>query len=110
MSMTTKFKVKDKVVVIAGKDKGKDGAIEKIVSKSDRVIVAGVNKIKRRIRKSQQNPAGGTVERFAPIAISNIMMYCETCKAPRRIGINVEGKIKYRFCKKCKTNFDKKSS
>lgn len=108
--MTTKLRVKDNVMVIAGKDKGKTGTIEKIVTKSDRVIVAGVNKIKRRLRKTQNNPAGGTVEKFAPIAISNVMMYCETCKAPRRIGMNIEGKTKYRFCKHCKTDLTKKSS
>ncbi|MBI3495216.1 50S ribosomal protein L24 [Candidatus Berkelbacteria bacterium] len=108
--MTTKLRVKDKVMVIAGKDRGKLGAIEKIVAQSDRVVVVGVNKIKRRLRKTERNPAGGTIERLAPIAISNVMIYCETCKKPRRIAIKIEGKTKYRVCKECQTSFDKKLS
>lgn len=93
----------DKVMVTVGKDKGKVGKILKILRKKDRVLVEKINMAKRHTRpnpyKQQQ---GGIVEKEMPIHISNVMLMCDACAGPVRVGSRVDanGK-KERFCKKC---------
>lgn len=72
--MRKKFHVKpgDEVIVISGNHKGKTGVVETIISAKDQVIVGGVRKIKKALRKSEQNPEGGFEERDGPIHISNV--------------------------------------
>jgi len=67
-----KVRVGDKVKVIAGKDLGKEGTITKIIKKKDRVVVSGVNIVKRAMKPNAQNEAGGIVSMEAPIHISNV--------------------------------------
>jgi large subunit ribosomal protein L24 len=82
----TALKVDDEVIVIAGKEKGKRGKILYIDRLRDRVYVQGVNKIKRFVRPTQENPQGGQVELEAPIHISNVMYYDAKLKKGVRIG------------------------
>jgi large subunit ribosomal protein L24 len=67
-----KIKKGDTVVVIAGDDKGKSGKVLQVVPETGRVLVEGVNLVKKHMRKSEDNPQGGVVEREAPVAISNV--------------------------------------
>ncbi len=76
----------DNVIVLAGNARGKSGKILKIFRENHRVIVEGVNIIKRHTRASQKNPKGGIVQKEAPINASNVMVVCPKCNKPSRVG------------------------
>jgi len=97
-----KFKLKkeDTVEVIAGKDKGKRGRILKILRDSDRVLVEGVNMIKKAKKKRKQTDRSGIIEIEAALHSSNLMIVCKKC-GPARIGYKLDGDKKARVCKKC---------
>ncbi len=103
-----RIKVNDKVMVIAGKDKGKVGTVKKIIRKSDRVIVDQINKVKRHMKGNPYTgQAGGIVEKEAPLHISNVALFCEACARPTRVGYKfTEDGKKVRYCKKCKEMLD----
>ena len=93
----------DKVMVTSGKDAGKIGKVLKILRKKDKVLVEKVNVSKRHMRANPyaQQP-GGIVEKEMPIHVSNLMVVCDACAKPTRIGyMNNEDGKKVRFCKKC---------
>ena len=93
----------DKVIVIAGRDKGKTGTIQKVIPEKNRVVVENVNLRKKCNKPSQKNPDGGIVEIYAPIDASNVMLVDPKTKKPTRIGYKeVKGK-KVRFAKKSGT-------
>ena len=100
-----KFRIRkdDKVMVIAGKDKGKIGKILKILPKSDRVLVEKVNMVKRHTKGNPYSgQTGGIVEKEAPLALSNVALVCDACAKPTRVGYRfTEDGKKVRFCKKC---------
>jgi large subunit ribosomal protein L24 len=83
-----KLKKGDKVVVIAGADKGKQGTISRISTKSDRLTLdgEGLSKIKKHLKPSQSNPDGGIVQLEKPIHVSNVMLLDPKTKKPTRIG------------------------
>jgi large subunit ribosomal protein L24 len=97
-----KFKLKkeDTVQVIAGKDKGKRGRILKILRDKDRVLVEGVNIVKKAKRRRNQQDRGGIIEIEAAIHSSNLMFVCKKC-GPTRIGYKTDGDKKVRICRKC---------
>jgi len=97
-----KFKLKkeDTVKVIAGKDKGKQGRILKILRDKDRVIVEGVNIVKKAMKKRKQSDRGGIKEIEAAIHSSNLMIVCKKC-GPVKIGYKIDGDKKLRVCRKC---------
>ena len=98
----------DTVVVITGKDAGKKGKIIEVNTKDNRVVVEGVNIVKRHSRPTQKLPQGGIVEKPAPIASSNVMIYCPKCAGPKRIGKQfLDTGKKVRICKKCGETLDK---
>ena len=93
----------DKVIVIAGRDKGKTGTIQKVIPEQNRVVVEGINLRKKTNKPSQKNPDGGIVEIYAPIDASNVMLVEQKNKKPTRIGHKeVKGK-KVRYAKKSGT-------
>lgn len=101
-----KIKKGDTVKVIAGKEKaaGKTGTVLKVDREKGRVLVEGVNFVKKAIRKTQQNQVGGLKEVEAFLNISNVMLVCPKCKATTRVGFKVVNDKKVRFCKKCKAD------
>lgn len=108
--VTGKVHVKkgDTVVVITGKDKDKRGKILQVLPRENRVIVEGVNIVKRHIRPRPGLTQTGIVEKPAPIHASNVMVYCERCGAPRRARRKVlQDGQKVRVCVKCGESFDK---
>jgi len=100
--MDKKFKIRkdDTVEVIAGKDKGKRGTVVRVIRDKDRVIVSGVNIVKKAMRKKSQQDRGGIVEVEAPLHISNVAIVCKKC-GPTRIGFKLDGDKKIRVCRKC---------
>lgn len=90
----------DKVQVISGKDKGKQGTILQAYPRNERVIVEGINIVKKHSKPSQMNPQGGIVEMEAPIHVSNVMLIDPKSNEPTRIGYRIENGEKIRIAKK----------
>jgi large subunit ribosomal protein L24 len=102
-----KIKKEDNVLVISGKDRGKKGKIRKALPKENRIIIEGVNMIKRHARARGQARQAGIIEREAPIDVSNVMVICNKCNKPARMGYRIldDGK-KVRVCRNCKEVID----
>ncbi|TQR18923.1 50S ribosomal protein L24 [Psychrobacillus vulpis] len=90
----------DKVKVISGKDKGKTGVILSAFPKKDRVLVEGVNIVKKHMKPNQANPQGGIVSQEAAIHVSNVMLIDPKTGEPTRVGYKVEDGKKVRVAKK----------
>ena len=80
-----KIRKDDEVIVLTGRDKGKRGAVLRVVTKTDRVLVEGVNVTKRHVKPTQADPQGGIVEREAPIHISNVALIDPESDRPTRV-------------------------
>ena len=99
-------KTGDKVVVLSGKDKGKEGLVIRALPAEGKVLVEGVAVVKKAVRPSAQNQQGGFVEKEAAIDVSNVMLVCPKCGKPTRVGHDVNDKgDKVRVCKKCGAQF-----
>jgi len=96
----------DTVVVITGKDTDKKGEVLKVIPKTNRVIVKGVNMVTKHVKPNAANRQGGIVEQEAPIHASNVMLYCTKCNKPTRIAHKIlEDGSKVRVCKHCNETF-----
>lgn len=102
------IKKNDKVIVLVGKEAGKIGTVLKVDSEKGRVVIEKVNMIKRHSRPSPKTGQGGIVEKEAPLNISNVMIVCNKCTEPTRIGKRMlEDGSKVRVCKKCGEPMDR---
>ncbi|MBS4201559.1 50S ribosomal protein L24 [Bacillus sp. FJAT-49732] len=97
----------DKVMVITGKDKGKTGTVLAAFPKKDRVLVEGVNIVKKHSKPSQDNPQGGIISKEAAIHVSNVMLLDPKTNEPTRIGFEVVNGKKVRVAKKSGVALDK---
>ena len=96
------LRLDDMVEVIAGQDKFTRGKILKVLPKKRKVVVEGVNRIYKHVRRSQRNPKGGQLSKEMPVSISNVMLVCGSCGKPARMGSRYsDDGSKQRFCKKC---------
>jgi large subunit ribosomal protein L24 len=95
-----KLKKGDQVVILSGKDKGKTGAITKVLVKTNQVQVEGVNVLKRHEKPSQRNQDGGIVEFHAPVHASNVAVVEGKSKEATRVGYKIENGQKVRIAKK----------
>lgn len=102
MATQGKFKLKrdDQVMIMTGRDKGKSGKLIQVDRTGGRVIVQGLNMVKKAVKPKRQDEKGGIIEIEAPIAISNVQIVCKKC-GPTRIGLKVKKDSKERICKKC---------
>jgi len=92
----------DTVLVITGKDAGKKGKVVSVIPDKSRVVVEGVNIVKRHTRPTRNLPQGGILQKEAPIHSSNVMLFCTKCNSPTRVGKKfLAGGEKVRVCKKC---------
>ena len=97
----------DVVLVISGNYRGMRGTVLKVFPNKNRVIVEGVNFIKRHTRPSAQNQQGGIVEKEAPIHASNVLVICPKCSETTKVGVKLvtdgrtNKKARVRYCKKC---------
>lgn len=98
-----KIKKRDKVKIIYGKDKGREGVVEKVYLKDNKVLIPGINIVKKHIKKNEQMPKGGIIEVPKPLEVSKVMVICPKCNKPTRVGILREKNKKFRYCKKCKS-------
>jgi large subunit ribosomal protein L24 len=101
-SSSVKYKIKknDQVQIMTGKDRGKSGRVLRVDRDRGRVVVEGLNMVKKAIRPRGQNQKGGITSLEAPLAISNVQILCKKC-GPTRIGLRTERDQKVRFCKRC---------
>jgi large subunit ribosomal protein L24 len=96
-------KTGDQVVVITGKDAGKKGKVIEVFPATNRVIIEGINVVKRHSRPTRKLPQGGIQEKEAPVHSSNVMLLCNKCHKPTRVARRVlDDGSRVRACKKCK--------
>ena len=107
--LATPIRRNDNVVVITGKDRGKRGRVLKVLPEKNRLVIEGVNIIKRHTKPNPQRQIkGGLVEREAPLHASNVQVVCPECGKPTRIGNKILGDgRKVRVCRKCEGVVDK---
>ncbi len=97
-----KIRKNDTVLVITGKDKGKKGKVRSAYPKKERVLVEGINFIKRHTRATRQVRQAGIIERETPVNVSNVMLLCSKCNHPARVGFRfLEDGKKVRVCQAC---------
>lgn len=103
-----KIRMKDKVMVLVGKDRGKVGTVKAVHRKDDRLVVDQVNMVKRHVKGNPYTgKSGGIQDMEAPMHISNVALICESCTKPTRIGYKTtEDGRKLRYCKKCQEMLD----
>jgi large subunit ribosomal protein L24 len=92
----------DMVKIVSGKDRGKTGAIIRVLPESGKVIIEGLNLVKKHSRPRKQGEKGQMVSVPRPLTASKVMLVCSSCKEPTRVGGRMEGARKVRYCKKCK--------
>lgn len=102
-----KIRRDDNVMLIAGKDRGKSGKVRRVFPKTQRVVVEGLNMIKRHSRARRGTRQAGIIELEAPIHSSNVMLVCNKCDKPTRIGVRflADGR-RVRICRSCQEVID----
>ncbi|MBB6062225.1 large subunit ribosomal protein L24 [Thermosipho japonicus] len=106
--MARKIRKGDTVMVLSGKDKGKTGEVVRVIPKEDKVIVRGVNVVKRHQRPNAQMRQGGIIEKESPIYACKVALVCPSCGKATRVGFRfLEDGTKVRYCKKCGEVIDK---
>ena len=107
-TVATPLRKNDNVLVITGKDRGKKGRVLKVLPEKNRLIVEGVNMIKRHTKPNPgKQVKGGIVEREASLHASNVQLVCPECGKMTRIGHRIDGDRKVRICRKCEGVVDK---
>lgn len=97
-----KIKKGDNVLIISGKDKGKKAKVLEAFPVKNKIVVEGVNIVKKHRRPKNEKEKGQIVEIAKPISVSNVKLVCPKCGQPARVGYQLTEKKKYRICKKCK--------
>lgn len=100
-----KIRKDDTVKIIRGKDSGKLGKVEKVLTKEGKVLVEGVNQYKRHLKARMQGQKSEIVTLTKPLPATNVLLICPKCKQPTRVGIKVLKDSKVRVCKKCNHEF-----
>lgn len=96
------IRVKDTVLVLTGVDKGVRGKVLSVNRQAGKLLVEGVNRVYKHVRRSQRNPQGGRLSKEMPIQISNVLLVCEGCAKATRTGARyLDDGSKERYCKKC---------
>jgi large subunit ribosomal protein L24 len=92
----------DTVKIISGKDRGKTGTVLRAMPTVDKIIIDGLNLVKKHSRPKRQGEKGQMVSVPRPLGVSKVMLVCASCKEPTRVGARMDGTKKVRYCKKCK--------
>jgi len=102
-----KIRKNDTVMVMAGKDRGKKGKVRFAYPKKGKVIVEGINFIKKHSRAKGQVRQAGIIDLEAPLQVSNVMFLCDKCNQPSRVGLRtLDDGRKVRFCRNCQEVID----
>lgn len=96
-----KIRKGDKVRVLTGKDRGKDGNVTRVLPAAGKVIVDGVNVAKKHQRATRATMQGGIIDKDMPIPVANVALLCPACGKPTRVGYKITDGVKSRVCKKC---------
>jgi large subunit ribosomal protein L24 len=96
-----KIKKGDQVKVVRGKDSGKTGSVDKVLSREEKVLVIGVNQYKRHMKARTQNKPSEIVTLTKPLPVSNVRLICPKCKLPTRVGYSMQKDKKVRICRRC---------
>jgi len=96
-----KIKKGDNVIIISGKDRGKKGKVSKALPNKGKIIVEGINIVKKHRRSRRENEKGQIIEIPSPINISNVKLICPKCARAVRVGYRLTKSGKFRICKKC---------
>lgn len=96
------IRIDDTVEVISGENRGTRGKVLRVERAAGKVVVEGVNRVYKHVRRSQRNPQGGRLSKEMPIQLSNVLLVCQACNAATRTGVRyLDDGSKLRFCKKC---------
>jgi len=102
-----RIKRDDLVLVLTGKERGKQGQVREVLRGRERVIVQGLNMVKRHQRQRSEREPAGIIEKEAPIHVSNVKLICRACQKPTRVGHRVRADgVKVRICHKCAQDID----
>jgi large subunit ribosomal protein L24 len=97
-----RIKTNDTVMVISGEDRGVKGKVQRVNRDEGKLVVEGVNRVYKHVRRSQKNPQGGRLSMEMPISVSNVLLVCGSCGAATRLGARrLADGSKERYCKKC---------
>jgi large subunit ribosomal protein L24 len=102
-----KIKKGDKVQIISGKEKGKTGTVKLTLPADKKVVVENINTVKRHVKPGVLSKEGGIVTFEKPLDVSKVMIYCEKCGRPTRVGYRIINDKKFRVCTKCEEVLDK---
>lgn len=98
-----KLKSGDQVSIVRGKDNGKKGTVQKVFTKEFKVVVEGINQVKRHVKSRVPGQKSEIITLTKPLAIANVQLICPKCKKITRVGYKMLKDDKVRVCKKCKT-------
>ena len=101
-----KIKTNDKVKILSGKDKGKTGKVIQVFPTEEKIVVEGMNIIKKHLRPRQKSEKGQVLELSAPFSASKALLVCPKCEKAVRVGYKTEGGKKFRYCRKCSQPID----
>jgi len=102
--LKVKIKKGDEVIMLAGKDRGKKGKILKVIRKNGRVVVDGLNLVKKNRKPKKQGEKGEIISMPRAVDISNVALFCTGCNKGVRVGYRLSGDQKVRICRKCQEN------
>ncbi len=101
-----KIKVNDQVKVLSGKEKGRSGKVTQVFPREGKIVVEGINQIKKHLRARSQSEKGQIIALFAPFPASRVMLICPKCQKPTRVGYAILADKKVRQCKSCEQTID----
>jgi len=102
-----KIRRDDQVLVTTGKERGKKGQVREVLVSQQRVVVQGLNMVKRHQRQRSEREPAGIIEKEAPIHMSNLKLICRVCQKPARVGFRVRPDgVKVRVCRLCGEDID----
>ena len=97
-----KLRKGDNVIMLGGKDKGKKGKVTLMFPRENKLVVEGLNLIKKHLRAKKQGQKGQIISKERAVSVSSVALICKSCDKPTRVGYKIEGENKIRICKKCK--------
>lgn len=106
MATLPKIKTGDSVRVLRGKDAGKRGKVVAVLPKEERLVVEGLNMMKKHVKARRGGQKGQRVSIAAPLRIANVQLICTSCKKGTRVGITRENGVRQRVCRHCKATIE----
>jgi len=98
-----KIRKGDNIIMLGGKDKGKTAKVILVFPERDKVVVEGLNLIKKHLRAKKQGQKGQIISKERAVSVSSVALICKSCGKQTRLGFKIEGENKIRICKKCKS-------